>query len=71
MEENRILLTHDASTMLSAAYERIRLSVHFAGVVVIPQWLSIGLAVLDILPLDREFSAEELRDRVLYLPFRQ
>lgn len=49
-EVGRVLLTHDAATMISAASSRIDRTLPMPGLIVIPQWLDIGSA------LDEEFS---------------
>jgi hypothetical protein len=47
-ESDRVLLTHDASTMAAAAYRRIRLAERMPGVIVVPQWLPVSSALEDL-----------------------
>ena len=66
--ENRILLTHDVTTMTHFAYERIRQGEPVAGVVVMDEGIPIGSAIEDILLLVGAGHEDELRDRIWYLP---
>jgi len=66
--EGRVLLTHDAATMTYFAYERVKAGVSMPGVIEVPDDVSIGTAIEDIL-LVTEFSERgELEGRVIYLP---
>jgi Domain of unknown function (DUF5615) len=65
----RVLITSDARTMPSFAYERIEKGAPLPGVVVVPQWLAAGLAI-DQLLLLLDLKPEDLRDRVIHLPLR-
>lgn len=66
--EERVLLTHDAATMTSFAYERVRAGIPMSGVIEVPDDLPIGAAIEDLL-LIAEFSNKgELESRIVYLP---
>lgn len=66
--ENRVLLTHDVSTMTRYAYERIEAGDPMPGVFEVGQAVPIGRAIEDIL-LIAECSFEgEWEDQVRYLP---
>jgi predicted nuclease of predicted toxin-antitoxin system len=66
--ENRVLLTHDVTTMTHFAYERMRRGEPVSGVVVMDEGIPIGSAIEDILLLVGANTENELRDRVWYLP---
>jgi hypothetical protein len=67
-QEQRVLLTHDISTMTRFAFERIDSGNSIAGIIEIPQSLSIGAAIEDILIIEECCSAEEFENQILYLP---
>ncbi|MBP9663290.1 MAG: DUF5615 family PIN-like protein [Pyrinomonadaceae bacterium] len=68
--ENRIVLTHDAATMIGFGYERIRDGHEFPGMIAVSQYASIGRVIEDIAEIaDSETSG--LRDQVAYIPFKK
>ncbi len=68
--EQRILLTHDVSTITHFAYQRVQASKPMPGVIEVNRAVPIGLVIEDILLLV-EFSLEnEWEGRVIYLPLR-
>jgi hypothetical protein len=67
-QENRILLTHDVTTITRYAYERIRTNKPMPGVFEVGYTVPIGLAIEEIL-LIAECSLEgEWAGQVRYLP---
>lgn len=66
--EQRVLLTHDASTMVASASQRLRAGAHHAGVIKVPQTMAIGPAVEDLVLIASAATAEDLDDQVLHLP---
>ena len=66
--EHRVLLTHDVSTMTRHAQERIESGQSIAGVIEVPQSLSIGRAIEDILTIVVCSSVQELENQIQYLP---
>ncbi len=67
-QEQRILLTHDVSTMTKHAYELIRLKKAMAGMIAVPQTMPIGQAIEDILTILECCPSDELRNQIFYLP---
>ncbi len=68
--EERVLLTHDASTLIEHAYDRVRQGLSMPGVFEIRQDVPIGVAIEEALLL-AEYSVEgEWEGRVSHLPFR-
>ncbi|MBN1609119.1 MAG: DUF5615 family PIN-like protein [Polyangiaceae bacterium] len=64
-EDERVLLTHDVSTLVARAYERVARRQPMPGVIAVPQALSVGMALLGIVDYS---TPEEWRDQVRYLP---
>jgi len=66
--EQRVLLTHDVSTMAAYAYERMRIGASIAGLIEVPQSLPIGKAIDDIMTIAVCSTAEEMANQVQFLP---
>lgn len=66
--EQRVLLSHDVTTMIRFADERVRRGEHHAGLVTVPQTLAIGRAIEDLVLIVEAASTEDLRDRAIHLP---
>jgi hypothetical protein len=67
-DTGRVLLSHDASTMTAAAYARIERGESMLGVIIVPQWLSIGDAVDDLVLVAECSEAEDWANQVQFLP---
>ena len=68
--EERILLTHDVSTITHYAYERVRDGKPMPGVVEISRLVPIGVVIEDILLLAESSLEHEWDGQVIYLPLR-
>jgi hypothetical protein len=66
--ENRVLLTHDVTTITRYAYERVEAGQQMPGVFEIPRALSIGRAIEDILLLVECSFDGEWEGQIRYLP---
>jgi predicted nuclease of predicted toxin-antitoxin system len=66
-QEGRVLLTHDVNTMPAHAYERMRTGESIAGVILVPQSISIGNAIEDILIIVMAAVPQEFENQVVYL----
>ena len=66
--ENRILLTHDVSTMTRYAWDRVRNDLPMPGMVAVPSKASIGTVVEDLVLVVATSEFGELEGQVLYLP---
>jgi hypothetical protein len=67
-QQGRLLVSHDVSTLSTHAYERVAAGLRMPGVFEVPNTLSIGRAVDDLL-LIVECSLEgEWEGQVRYLP---
>lgn len=67
-EANRVLLSHDASTMTAAAYARVASTGHMPGVIIIPQWLPIGPTIEELLLVAECSEPDDWLGRVRFLP---
>ena len=67
-QQNRVLLTHDARTVPTFAYERLREGRPLPGAVVVPVHLAIGQAIEDLILILEATEEDELTGRVVRLP---
>ena len=68
--EERVLLTHDVSTITKYAYERVRAGKPMPGVFEIGRTVPIGRAIEDVLLLAECSLDGEWEGQVRYLPLR-
>ena len=66
--ERRVLITHDASTMVAFAYQRLSQGLPLSGVLVIGSRVSVGRAIEDLVTIVECTTVDEWKDRVLYVP---
>ncbi len=69
-QEDRVLLTHDASTMTRHAYDRTTRGERMPGVFEVDQDLPIGVAIEEVLLLAECSLDGEWEGQVRYLPLR-
>jgi predicted nuclease of predicted toxin-antitoxin system len=69
-QENRILLTHDVSTITKYAYQRIQVGKPMPGIIEVSRSVPIGIAIEDILLLAEASRDDEWEGQILYLPLR-
>lgn len=67
-EAGRLVVTHDVSTMTAAAIRRTQRGESTLGVIVVPQVLSIGRAIDDLIVLAAASEPDEWQDQILFLP---
>ncbi len=67
-EQNRILLTHDITTITRYAYERVVAGLRIPGVLVVPVTMAIGRSIEDLLLFSECSFPDEWNDQVQYLP---
>jgi hypothetical protein len=68
--ENRVLLTHDVTTITFYAYERVRAGQKMPGVFEISRYVPVAIAIEDILLLALYSLDGEWEGQVRYLPLR-
>jgi predicted nuclease of predicted toxin-antitoxin system len=66
--ESRVLITRDRQSMIGHAYDRVASGELMPGLIVLAEDLSTGQAIDQILMAAVCCSAEEVRDRVIFLP---
>lgn len=66
--EHRLLLTHDESTMIDYAYERVRQGLPMLGLWVIRQDLGVGNVIEDVIALAELSREGEWEGQVNYFP---
>lgn len=69
-QEDRILLTHDVSTITKYAYERITAGKYMPGVIEVSRSVPVVVAIDDILLITEPFKSGELQNQIIYLPIR-
>jgi predicted nuclease of predicted toxin-antitoxin system len=67
-EQSRILITHDKDTIPGFAYERVRANQSMPGVILVPEELSIGRAIDELLILMECSDQSEYENLVVHLP---
>ena len=68
--QQRVLLTHDASTMTRHAYDRVRAGDPMPGVFEVRSGISIGQAIEEILLLAETSFEQEWEGQIRYVPLR-
>ena len=68
--EDRVLLTHDVTTMSHLAYQRIRDGRRMPGIFEVSRSTPVGSVIEDILLLDECSLEDEWEGQVRYLPLR-
>jgi hypothetical protein len=68
--EQRVVVTHDVSTMTRHAYERLAAGARMPGVVEVAVGARLGSAIDDLLLFAAASSDTEWEGQVLYVPFR-
>jgi hypothetical protein len=69
-KDNRVVLTHDVSTMTRYAYERVTSGLSMPGVFEVARKVPIGVAIDEILILAECSLEGEREGQVRYLPLR-
>jgi hypothetical protein len=68
--EGRLVLTHDAATLIGYAYDRVSAGLPMPGVIEARQDVPIGLVIDDLLLIVDASRENEWEGQVLYLPLR-
>lgn len=69
--DGRVVLTHDISTMVGYAWDRVGAGLPMAGVVAVRLEIPIGSVLADLLSLMAQSSMEDMNAKVLYFPLRR
>ena len=65
----RVLLTGDLNTMVGFAWRRVGAALPMSGVLALLENVGIGRVIDDILLVALCYSADEIKEQVLYIPF--
>lgn len=68
--EGRVLISHDENNMTRYALDRIADGFPMSGLMIVPQWLSIGRAIDELLLVEGASQEDEWIGKVLFLPLR-
>ena len=68
--EDRVLLTHDVTTITRYAYERVKVGMSMPGVIEVRRGIPIGAIIEDLVLLDECSIENEWERQVRYLPLR-
>lgn len=68
--EDRLILTHDAATMIDFAYSRIDKGLKMPGLIAVSQYLPIGDVIEELIMLAECSLESEWNRQVLYLPLK-
>jgi hypothetical protein len=68
--QGRILITNDRNTMVGFAYQRVTRAEVMPGMIATSNEQSIGGAINDIVLIAECLPEDEMRDRVIFLPYR-
>lgn len=66
--EGRMVATHDVSTMVGFAYQRVRAGLPMPGLVEVARGARVGRVIEDLLVLEACSSEGEWEGQVIYLP---
>jgi hypothetical protein len=67
---DRILLTHDVSTITKYAYERVSAGKYMPGVIEVSRKVPLGTAINEILYITEVCEHGELEGQIIYLPLK-
>jgi len=67
-EHSRILVSHDANTMIANAIDRIADGRGIGGLLIVPQSANLRAVAEDLVLVANASEPEEWRDRIDYLP---
>jgi Domain of unknown function (DUF5615) len=69
-KENKLILTHDFSTMINFAYERVANGEHLEGLILVPQTIPIGEAINELALLIECSLENEWENRIAFIPLQ-
>ena len=69
-KEDRVLLTHDVTTITKYAYERAHAGKYMPGVIEVTRKVPLGTAIDEILYLVDVCKSGELDGQIVYLPLK-
>ncbi len=67
-EQGRILLTHDAQTVASYAYDRVREGLPMPGIIEVRASRKLGALIADLVLMIAASTPQEFENQVRYIP---
>ena len=67
-QEHRVVLTHDVTTLLDEAYQRVADALPMPGVMVSPQLPPVAPVINDLVFIVKNSSNDEWQNSVVFLP---
>jgi len=67
-QEGRVLVTHDVSTVLGFAFDRVRQGLPMPGVLIVQRQIPIGQAIAELLIAAGAGTDDDFKDLVKYIP---
>ena len=68
--EDRVLLTHEVTTITKYAYERVEVGDYMPGIIEVGRKVSLSIAIDEILYIAEVCEHGELNGQIIYLPLR-
>jgi len=68
--KDRVLLTHDVSTITKYAYDRVSAGKYMPGVIEVSRKVPLGKAINEILYIAEVCEHGELEGQIIYLPLK-
>ena len=68
--EDRVLITHDVTTITKYAYERVEAGKCMPGVIEVGRKVSLSVAIEEILYVAEVCEKSELEGQIIYLPLK-
>jgi hypothetical protein len=65
--QNRVVLTHDRTTMTACAQDRVNQGLHMSGLIVLEQSIGVGKAIQEVATLAQAGDTGDLDGQILYL----
>ncbi|HEX8734890.1 MAG TPA: DUF5615 family PIN-like protein [Pyrinomonadaceae bacterium] len=69
-KENRVLLTHDITTMSKHAFDRVNQGLPMPGIIEVPQLVPIGEAIEELILIAECSLENEWQNQVIFLPLK-
>lgn len=69
-QERRIVLTHDASTMIDAAYQRARDGLPMPGMIAVRRLAPLAACIADVVLMAQAGLPQDFQDQVRYIPLQ-
>ncbi|MBI4000703.1 MAG: DUF5615 family PIN-like protein [Nitrospira defluvii] len=66
--ENRVVISHDCSTMRARAEDRLRAERPMAGLILVPQDIRVGNVIEELVLIAETTAPEEWQGKIVFLP---